>query len=977
MGFLNCNIMRKLFKSIVFVAATAMTLTSCLKNELDGVVKRDLQFYINADLPVTKTVITANGDGTYTPSWTGEEQLGVLFAKPDENTAKENLITFENTAEPGQYASFQGLAQNVGETGTFYSFYPESAFEKGYKEGDVRLDLKRIQKPSADSFDPECDILVAKPYQYTSRDGAVEVENLYFARIMTVLRINLDTEFEDVKNEFVKSLSFTAGDVKLTGYARIFLDNPAFSGKWASSADEYSTVVAQYDNDVVSVAGEKNSVYLIVAPVQIPKDEKLTFEIKTSNYTITKVVEEHDVMQFPAGNIAVINLDIKEIECEKADLSVDYTGEYLIVDTKLEKAASKWTGANNLLAFSLDVKDGVVYETDGLADCKMTITKVTVGDNAGKYTIVDAAGNYLYAAGANSSNHLKGQDDPSYWTIEDNDGKFVIVSTVENCSRNILRYNGTNNPPIFSCYGSGQSDVTLYKYSDIKVDTTPVISLDENEYTVVAEETTVTIPYNLKNITGNITAGVEDGATITGLSTVVGKDDVTVNFEANKTTDVRTATIVLSYEGAESQRVVIIQQSAGVTKQYYVKVTEKPADWSGTYLMVCDTKNMALSSISTTSTNYGIGTSVTISDNKIEATSDNEKWQIVITKASVTSGAYKLKFANSYLYWNSGNSLATNSTESVNTNWNLTLSSGNVTIKNCKDNSRVIWWNASSPRFACYTSSQTAIQLYKLEESNAGGETPEQPEEPAKPVQLEMSDITCSAQTENSLTFNWDEVANASGYLVTFNNETETVNTTQYSATGLTASTSYPISIVAKGDGANYADSEPKTQIGTTSAAEGNPSISGFTLVTNIDDITSGQYVIAAKVGDKYYAMGNNFVSNYISGTLVNVTNNIISEVDAANYVVTITRSGSNITILSGTKYLKYGTSGTNLSTQTTSYNWTITSGTKGTFRIGATTGTNRALVYRTSTYNRFAAYSTGNINGTEYYDLELFKLSN
>ena len=64
----------------------------------------------------------------------------------------------------------------------------------------------------------------------------------------------------------------------------------------------------------------------------------------------------------------------------------------------------------------------------------MTITKVTEGDNAGKYTIVDAADKYLYAAGGSGSdpdNHLKGSDDGSYWTIEaelsNKDGKSFLV----------------------------------------------------------------------------------------------------------------------------------------------------------------------------------------------------------------------------------------------------------------------------------------------------------------------------------------------------------------------------------------------------------------------------------------------------------------------------------------------------------------------------------------------------------------------
>ncbi len=115
-----------------------------------------------------------------------------------------------------------------------------------------------------------------------------------------------------------------------------------------------------------------------------------------------------------------------------------------------------------------------------------------------------------------------------------------------------------------------------------------------------------------------------------------------------------------------------------------------------------------------------------------------------------------------------------------------------------------------------------------------------------------MSDITCSAQTENSLTFTWTAVANATGYEVTCNNKTETVTatTTQYVATDLAASTSYTISIVAKGDGTNYTNSAPKTQTGTTSAAStggGDESSDPVTVSKNISDI-SGKPTDGTKV---------------------------------------------------------------------------------------------------------------------------------
>ena len=76
-------------------------------------------------------------------------------------------------------------------------------------------------------------------------------------------------------------------------------------------------------------------------------------------------------------------------------------------------------------------------------------------------------------------------------------------------------------------------------------------------------------------------------------------------------------------------------------------------------------------------------------------------------------------------------------------------------------------------------------------------------------------------------------------------------------------------------------------------------------------------------------------------------------------------------TIQTGGKYLSNG-SKTNVSLANTAYTWAIEAGTQGSWRVNSTTNTGRALAFRASTYNVFGGYATGNINGTEYFDLEI-----
>ena len=127
-------------------------------------------------------------------------------------------------------------------------------------------------------------------------------------------------------------------------------------------------------------------------------------------------------------------------------------------------------------------------------------------------------------------------------------------------------------------------------------------------------------------------------------------------------------------------------------------------------IFVCEDAKAAMTSISTTSTKYGVGTEYT------SAPAATFQFEVV---TGSTSGTYAFKNGDNYLYWTSGNSLNVNSTLSKNTSWTVSIdASGNATIKNAQDNTRRLLWNKQSPRFACYAESPGTnyynVQLYKM-----------------------------------------------------------------------------------------------------------------------------------------------------------------------------------------------------------------------------------------------------------------------
>ena len=109
------------------------------------------------------------------------------------------------------------------------------------------------------------------------------------------------------------------------------------------------------------------------------------------------------------------------------------------------------------------------------------------------------------------------------------------------------------------------------------------------------------------------------------------------------------------------------------------------------------------------------------------------------------------------------------------------------------------------------------------------------------------------------------------------------------------------------------------------------------------------------------------------AGALTSGKYKMVSTLDDAE-AFTFTSVGDSIfTIKHGSKYVSYGTSGTDLKESTSAYNWKVSAGTKGSWRVASVNYPTRAIVYGTGTKS-FGAFATQNIKTTDtiYYDIEI-----
>ena len=139
------------------------------------------------------------------------------------------------------------------------------------------------------------------------------------------------------------------------------------------------------------------------------------------------------------------------------------------------------------------------------------------------------------------------------------------------------------------------------------------------------------------------------------------------------------------------------QQANSISVGDVVVITSSGATTSGSF-------SKEMTGISTTSTTYGVATDFT--------TTPEGTYALTIEEGN-GNNTYALRNGNLYLSWSSGNSLTTSTEINNASSWTIEFEGSNAIITNVGTTDRKLRYNSSSPRFACYTSAQTAIQLYK------------------------------------------------------------------------------------------------------------------------------------------------------------------------------------------------------------------------------------------------------------------------
>ena len=535
--------MRKIFSTVMLVAAAAMTFASCQKEEM------------NSPKETISTTLTLNADVDATKTYLGEDNT-VLWGKGEAVTlsvkagnADPQFINSTATDAHNGLASaaFTFNIQNVAaaDSYTLGGVYPASASQgiSNNSETAYKISLPATQNASVGKYDPSAFIMVLKP------ETVQTIPSAYTASFRRAVALNKIT-LTNVKEE-INSVEITVPQNKYLAGRRYVNLTTGKSGEIYESGGRTNVVKvnAVYPSGSVDV-------WFASWGVELAEGEKLTVKMASDTKTYTRTIQARaEGIKFVEGDLNTLTINMTSAEEEVTE---DLSGEYLIA--AVPKAWNLMSGTNggtyyNHVASKVTTAATAVQASDFYAVADIDACVWTVAKVDGGYTIKNnKTGKYVSYSG--SSNEAHASTTAAAFALTQNAGVMTVESVA--VAGRKLQYN--SGSPRFAFYSTAQ---TVLYFIPWVADTTPRIFIDKAEYDVPAAEGTVDLAYSTNSVvTGNVTATVKTGATMTVSSVTVNAGKVTVNYAENTAEEAKTATIVLSYTGAESKEIVINQAAA-------------------------------------------------------------------------------------------------------------------------------------------------------------------------------------------------------------------------------------------------------------------------------------------------------------------------------------------------------------------------------------------------------------------------------
>ena len=494
-------IMKKVFNSLFVIIAAMVTFAGCAKQEIDApatVETKTVQFY--AESIETKTAFGTPDGKTYPTLWTANDEavkLSLNYASPKDADIEvsDDFTTASFTAE---------ITDDESGAYVFYAMSPASAFNSFHSNNKyLSANISTTQTPLANSVDEKAQVLYAVSEQFDEMPSSVSLNFKHFTAYGKLSFVNLNL-----------------GDATVTSVT--ITSSVDFAGRWNYMVETREFQENSGSTEITLSTSNIENLWFACAPVDM-NNQTLTFTVNTDKGPLSKTVTLTN-KKFEAGKIATMKVDMEGIEfaesvvyelvTDPSELTVD--SEIIIVASASDVALSTTQNNNNR------GQAGVTKDGDTISDPGSAVQVITIEDGTKDGTVAFNVGNgYLYAA-SSGSNYLRTENtlsDNSSWLVTIAGGVATIKAQGTN-TRNWLRYNSAStNGQLFSCYASGQSDVSIYKRqgtgsAPLPKLAAPVVTAELND-----DETGINVSWEaVANATSYVISGIGDDVETTETS---------------------------------------------------------------------------------------------------------------------------------------------------------------------------------------------------------------------------------------------------------------------------------------------------------------------------------------------------------------------------------------------------------------------------------------------------------------------------
>lgn len=474
-------IMKKVINSLFVIIAAMITFAGCAKQEIDAPATSEtktVQFF--AESIETKTAFGTPDGKTYPTLWTANDKSVKILLNLNEEVGADITSISDDFTKMAFNADVK-IKEEGGSVApyTFSVISPETAY---LGKNDVRfaVTIPTTQTPTENSVDEAAQILYAVSESFDELPESVSLNFKHFTAYGKLSFVNLN-----IGDAIVTSVDVTSS-VNFANRWNYYQEDGRFEENSGAKTVTIKTTTTE-------------NLWFACAPVGEMNGNTLTFTINTNKGPLSKKVTLGEKHKFEAGRIASMKVDMAGIEFDESKVyelvndvaELTAGSEVIIVASGYNQALSTTQNGNNRGQASVTKSD----DKSTITDPASAVQVITIEEGKLNGTLAFNVGaGYLYAASA-GNNYLRTEatmTENSSWKVEIAEGKATIKAQGSN-TRNWLRYNSTNS--IFSCYGSGQSDVSIYKLQGTGSAPLPQLSVPTVTATLNADKTGIDVSW--------------------------------------------------------------------------------------------------------------------------------------------------------------------------------------------------------------------------------------------------------------------------------------------------------------------------------------------------------------------------------------------------------------------------------------------------------------------------------------------------